>query len=61
VTGYGCSSIEEMAEKIRYIYENQDEWEKMSRNAIDIAKNYTWEKVAGDYEKFLLSLIGGKN
>jgi len=61
VTAYGCSSIEEMVEKIRYIYENQGEWEKMSRNAIDIAKNYTWEKVAGDYEKFLLSLIGGKN
>ena len=58
-TGYGCNSLEEMAEKIRYLYENHEEWQRLSRNAIDTAKNYTWEKIAGDYEKLLLSLIGG--
>ena len=55
--GFGCNSINEMAEKIRYIYKNDSEWEKMSENAYKFASNFLWENIAKDYENKLLSMV----
>ncbi len=38
--------IEALMEKIKYLYENRDEVERLGAEAIDVAANYTWNHYA---------------
>jgi glycosyltransferase involved in cell wall biosynthesis len=61
--GIYVSSVKptEIANAIEYAYLNKDslkEWGKIGREIIK--KEYTWEKVAGDLENYLLSIGGSR-
>jgi len=55
ITGYGCNSIAEMADKINFLHSHDHEWDLLSQNAYELAKNYTWDQLAKQYEKLLLA------
>lgn len=45
---------EKMAEKVIFLIKNRDLREKMSRNAFEWSKNFSWEKSAIEFEEYLL-------
>lgn len=62
--GFGISFKKEDAndlkEKIRYLWNNNDLLNKMSLNAVSFAKNYTWDSIVNKYEEYLLKVINDK-
>ncbi len=52
VNGYGVKDIEEMKEKVQYLLDNPEVFQKLSKNAFDIIQSYTWSNLIKDYEKY---------
>ncbi len=59
--GFGISfktgDASDLAAKIRFLNENRTLREEMGRKAREYVKNYTWDKIALDYERFLLDIV----
>lgn len=62
--GFGISfkkeNAKDLREKVLYLWNNNDLLGKMSLNAINFAKNYTWDTIADQYEKYLLKVFNDK-
>jgi glycosyltransferase involved in cell wall biosynthesis len=58
--GFGLSfktgNAEDLAEKIKFLLNNEPSRKKMGQRAREYAKNYTWDKIAEDYEKYLIEI-----
>lgn len=61
--GFGVSfkteDPEDLADKINYLIKNEPVRKQMARRARQYAKDHTWENIAAEYERFLLSCIKG--
>jgi glycosyltransferase involved in cell wall biosynthesis len=59
--GFGLSfrtgDPEDLADKIRFLLDNQTLREQMGKKAIGYARNFTWDKIAGEYERYLLDVV----
>ena len=64
--GFGISfktgNARDLADKIRFLSENEPLRKEMGAKARDYARDYTWDKIALDYEKLLADIVsrGGK-
>ena len=60
--GFGISfrtgDAKDLAQKITFLIENEQLRREMGQKAREYAKDYTWDKIALDYEQFLLKIIG---
>lgn len=61
--GFGISfkigNATDLAEKIKFLWESDTLRQQMGQRAREYAKNYTWDKIAEGYEKFLIKITGG--
>lgn len=61
--GFGISfktgDAKDLARKIKFLHENDGARREMGQKAREYAKDYTWDKIALDYERFLLKITGG--
>ena len=59
--GFGISfnlnDMQDLKEKINFLWNNDSLILEMGRKGIDFAKNFTWDKIAQDYEKYLTTLL----
>ncbi len=59
--GFGISfrlgDIEDLKEKIRYLWNNNDLIDRMSEKGRRFAESFTWDKIATRYEEYLQRLI----
>lgn len=59
--GFGLSfkseNPEDLKDKIITLWKNEDMILQMGKKAIEYAKNFTWDKLAIEYEKFLLEIV----
>ncbi len=62
--GFGMSfktgNANDFAEKIRFLLENDTLRKEMGQKAKEYAKDYTWDRLAEEYENFLIKVIGGR-
>jgi glycosyltransferase involved in cell wall biosynthesis len=62
--GFGISfktgDPNDLAQKIRFILENEPLRREMGQKAREYAKDYTWDKISLDYERFLQKVIGNR-
>lgn len=56
-TGFACSGLDEMEKRIREI---DSQWDKMSREAYEFARERTWDSLALKYEDMLMRKMGDK-
>jgi glycosyltransferase involved in cell wall biosynthesis len=60
--GFGLSfktgDAEDLAGKMKVLLENQSLRQEMGKKAREYAKDFTWDKIAEEYEKYLLSITG---
>jgi glycosyltransferase involved in cell wall biosynthesis len=60
--GFGLSfrtgDAKDLAVKMNALLENRSLREEMGVKAREYAKNFTWDKIAEEYEKYLLSIVG---
>ena len=58
--GFGISfkneSATDLAEKINFLLQRDDLITEMGKHGIEYAKQFTWDRIAADYETYLLSL-----
>ncbi len=58
--GFGLSfktgNAEDLAEKIRFLSSNTSLRREMGQKAREYAKNFTWDKIAEEYEKYLIKI-----
>lgn len=63
-SGFGISfkkeDAKDLKEKVLYLWNNNDLLNKMSLEAVNFAKNYTWNTIANQYEKYLLKVFNDK-
>jgi glycosyltransferase involved in cell wall biosynthesis len=63
--GFGISfrtgSADDLGGKINFLLENDALRKEMGRKAREYAKNFSWDKIALDYERFLIKVAGGQN
>ncbi|ADR18069.1 glycosyltransferase family 4 protein [Calditerrivibrio nitroreducens] len=63
--GFGLSfkseNPEDLKDKMKTLWENEEMILQMGKKALEYAKNLTWDKLALDYEEILLSLTGTTN
>ena len=61
--GFGLSfrtgNANDLAKKICFLLENEPLRKEMGRRAREYARNFTWDKIAVDYEQYLLGVIRG--
>ena len=59
--GFGISfktgDVKDLAQKIKLLTENEPLRREMGQKAREYAKDYTWDKISLDYERFLLNII----
>jgi glycosyltransferase involved in cell wall biosynthesis len=59
--GFGISfkneDIEGFKEKIDYLWNNEDLILKMGKKGIEYAKKFTWDKIASEFEDYLLRVL----
>jgi len=59
--GFGISfkneDIEDFKEKISYLWNNEDLILKMGKKGIEYAKKFTWDKIASEFEDYLLRVL----
>jgi len=59
--GFGISfkneDIEDFKEKINYLWNNEDLILKMGKKGIEYAKKFTWDKIASEFEDYLLKVL----
>ncbi len=59
--GFGIAfkkeNYKDLRDKMAHLLSNKDLILKMGKNGIEYAKNYTWDKLAGEYEKFLIEIL----
>jgi glycosyltransferase involved in cell wall biosynthesis len=59
--GFGISfkneDIEDFKEKINYLWNNEDLILKMGKKGIEYAKKFTWDKIASEFEDYLLRVL----
>jgi len=62
--GFGISfktgDPKNLAQKIKFLIENEPLRRAMGRKAREYAKDYTWDKISLDYEQFLLKIINDR-
>jgi glycogen(starch) synthase len=60
--GFGLSfktgDSNDLAEKIRFLLNNEAARREMGKKAIEYAGNFTWDQIADKYERYLLNVIG---
>ncbi len=63
VNGYAVSSLDEMQERIQYLLDNPEKYRGISKQAVEIIKNYTWGKLIKGYEAYFEEVLKkyGKN
>jgi glycogen(starch) synthase len=49
--------IEDFKEKINYLWNNEDLILKMGKKGIEYAKKFTWDKIASEFEDYLLRVL----
>jgi len=63
--GFGISFKSEdekdLEQKIKYLWSNDKMVEEMGRKGREFAKNYTWDRIAEEYERFLITVKEGKH
>ena len=52
-TGYIVDAVNEMKEKMLYLLTNDELLIRMKKNAVERAKEFTWEKIAKNYEDII--------
>jgi len=52
--GFGVRDVEEMKEKVQYLIDNPDVYQKLSKNAFDTVQNYTWSNLIKGYEEWFI-------
>ncbi len=59
--GFGLSfkseDARDLSEKINILLSNSSLWQEMSRKAREYAKEFTWDKIAEEYERYLISAV----
>ncbi len=62
--GFGISfktgDAKDLAQKIKFLIENESQRRKMGQKAREYAKDYTWDRISLDYEQLLLKIIGNR-
>jgi glycosyltransferase involved in cell wall biosynthesis len=62
--GFGISfktgDSKDLAQKIKFLLENEQLRREMGQKAREYARDYTWDKISLDYEQFLLKIIGNR-
>jgi glycogen(starch) synthase len=60
--GFGLSfrtgDPNDLAKKITLLLNNESARREMGRKALEYARNFTWDKIADEYERYLLDVIG---
>ncbi len=57
---FRSGNSEDLREKIELLWNQRGLLEKLSKRALKYAKNFTWDRIADRYERFLLSLTQSK-
>lgn len=57
-TGYIVDAVNEMKEKMLYLLTNDELLIRMKKNAVERAKEFTWEKIAKNYEDIIDKMSG---
>lgn len=60
VNGYAVANIEGMIEKIQYLLDNSNIYQKMSKAAFESIQPYTWDKVIKQYEMYFEKIYMNK-
>jgi glycogen(starch) synthase len=59
--GFGLSfrtgDPEHLAQKITFLLNNESVRREMGKKAVEYARNFTWDRIAGEYERYLLDVI----
>ncbi|WP_029523350.1 glycosyltransferase family 4 protein [Persephonella sp. KM09-Lau-8] len=55
-TGYIVGDYREMADKIIELWGNKEKYEKISKNALEWSKNFSWERTRKEFLNFLKNL-----
>ena len=54
---FKCGDAEDLKKKIEYLWDNKHLIEKLGKKGREYAKHFTWDKIANEYEKYLMSLL----
>ncbi|MBE5745089.1 MAG: glycosyltransferase [Clostridiales bacterium] len=52
VNGYGVANLQEMQDKLQYLLDNPEEYQKMSSNAFNTIQKYRWSVLIKEYETY---------
>ena len=59
--GFGISfksgDAQDLSRKIKYLYNNESLLKKMSANGKEYAKNFSWDKIADEYENYIKQVL----
>jgi glycogen(starch) synthase len=59
--GFGLSfrmgDAKDLAEKMNFLLNNNSLRQEMGKKAREYARNFTWDKIAAEYEKYLLGIV----
>jgi glycosyltransferase involved in cell wall biosynthesis len=53
---FRCGEAEDLAEKMRLLLNNPSLRQEMGRKAREYARQFTWDRIAGEYEQYLFSI-----
>ena len=51
--GFVCRDEDEMRDRIVQLLRDRGIWEGMRRDALRMAKRYSWDRIVGEYERFI--------
>lgn len=57
--GFVCGDEDEMRNRIIQLLSDRKMWEGMRRNALKMAERYSWDRIVGEYERFIENCLGG--
>jgi len=57
--GFVCRDEDEMREKIEMLLNDEKLWEGQRRYAFEMASKYSWDRIVGEYERFIRSCLDG--
>ena len=55
---FKTGDAEDLAEKINLLLADKQVRQEMGNKAREYARNFTWDRIAEEYERFLLRIVG---
>ncbi|MGO9613013.1 MAG: glycosyltransferase family 4 protein [Dissulfurispiraceae bacterium] len=55
---FKCGDTKDLEDKINFLWHNEKLIEEMGKNGREYAREWTWEKIASQYESYLMKIIG---